>query len=239
MPSTLMIPDFTPTLTKLKGADPEAVYFTGYYAQGGLLLKQAKALGMTSQWTGGNARNNTELIKIAGIENAKGIIITTEPLPNDLPYPEAKQFLADFKAKYNADPTSVWTVMAADAFRVIKNAIEQTKSTDPKVLAEWLHKDFKDLPGITGPILGFDEKGDRMGTIHKAYVINEQGEFVPYQKQPQLSREAEERRAEVLRIRPLSLTPIAPLLLHTPTLCSSTATARPTWNYSPRTSSTA
>ena len=174
--------DFSPTLTKLKELNPEVIYFTGYYAQGGLLLKQAKALGMTSAWTGGNAMNNTDLIKIAGIENAKGFITTTEPLPNDLPYPEAKQFLADFKAKYNADPTSVFTVLAGDAFRVIQNAIVQTKSTDPKVLAEWLHKDFKELAGISGPILGFDEKGDRNGTIHKAYVVDDQGAFVPYKK---------------------------------------------------------
>ncbi len=174
--------DFSPTLTKLKELNPEAIYFTGYYAQGGLLLKQAKALGMTSAWTGGNAMNNTDLIKIAGVENAKGFITTTEPLPNDLPYPEAKQFLADFKAKYNADPTSVFTVLAGDAFRVIQNAIVQTKSTDPKVLAEYLHKDFKNMAGISGPILGFDERGDRNGTIHKAYVVDDQGAFVPYTK---------------------------------------------------------
>jgi branched-chain amino acid transport system substrate-binding protein len=174
--------DFSPTLTKLKELNPEVIYFTGYYAQGGLLLKQAKALGMTSAWTGGNAMNNTDLIKIAGVENAKGFITTTEPLPNDLPYPEAKQFLADFKAKYNADPTSVFTVLAGDAFRVIQNAIVQTKSTDPKKLAEYLHKDFKNMAGISGPILGFDERGDRNGTIHKAYVVDDQGAFVPYQK---------------------------------------------------------
>jgi branched-chain amino acid transport system substrate-binding protein len=174
--------DFSPTLTKLKAANPDAVYYSGYYAQGGLLLKQAAALGLKTQWLGGNSMNNTELMDIAGIDNAKGIIVTTEPLPNDLEYPEAKQFLADYKAKYGEDPKSVWTVMAADAFRVIKYAVEQTKSTDPKVLAEWLHKNLKDYPGITGPILGFDEKGDRLGTIHKAYVVNDQGQFVPYKK---------------------------------------------------------
>ena len=52
--------DFSPTLTKIKAVNPDVIYFTGYYAQGGLLLKQAKALGMTSAWTGGNAMNNTE-----------------------------------------------------------------------------------------------------------------------------------------------------------------------------------
>ena len=41
MPSTRKTQDFSPTLTKLKAANPDAIYFTGYYAQGGLLLKQA------------------------------------------------------------------------------------------------------------------------------------------------------------------------------------------------------
>jgi branched-chain amino acid transport system substrate-binding protein len=74
--------------------------------------------------------------------------------------------------------------MAADAFNVIKYAIEQTNSTDSASLAEFLHTEFKDYPGITGPIIGFDEKGDRLGTIHKAYIIGEEGEFVPAAEQP-------------------------------------------------------
>ncbi len=176
--------DFSPTLTKIKGANPESIYFTGYYAQGGLLLKQAAGVGLKTQWIGGNAMNNPDLIKIAGIENAKGVLVTSEPLPSDLDYPEAKKFNADYKAKYGKEPSSVWTVMAADAFRVIKQAVEATKTTDTKKLAEYLHKDFKNYPGITGPILGFDEKGDRNGSIHKAYVINDKGDFVPNPKQP-------------------------------------------------------
>jgi branched-chain amino acid transport system substrate-binding protein len=176
--------DFKPTLTKLKGANAESVYFTGYHAQAGLLLKQAPEVGLKTQWLMGNASNNPELIQIAGLANVKGAIITTEPLPNDLDYPEAKKFVADYKTKYNEEATSVWWVMAADAYRVIEHAIKQTKSTDPKKLAEYLHKDFKNFPGITGPIIGFDEKGDRLGTIHKAYVVDDAGKIVPYSKQP-------------------------------------------------------
>jgi branched-chain amino acid transport system substrate-binding protein len=176
--------DFTPTLTKLKGANPESVYFTGYHAQGGLLLKQAPEVGLKTQWVMGNASNNPELITIAGLDNAKGTLITTEPLPSDLDYPEAKKFMADFKAKYGEEATSVWWVMAADAYRVIEEAIKQTKSTDTTKLAAYLHNDFKNFPGITGPILGFDEKGDRLGTIHKAYEVTADGSIKPYPKQP-------------------------------------------------------
>jgi branched-chain amino acid transport system substrate-binding protein len=171
-------------LTKIKGAGLDVLYFTGYHAQGGLLLKQSADVGLKVQWMMGNASNNPELIQIAGLEKAKGAIITTEPLPSDLPYPEAKKFIDDFKAAYGEAPTSVWWVMAADAYNVVRYAIEQTKSTDSQVLAEYLHKSFKDYPGITGPIIGFDEKGDRLGTIHKAYIIDEKGEFKVYPEQP-------------------------------------------------------
>jgi branched-chain amino acid transport system substrate-binding protein len=67
---------------------------------------------------------------------------------------------------------------------VIRYAIEQTESTDPGVLAEYLHTDFKNFPGLTGPIIGFDEKGDRLGTIHVLYQINDEGVITLYPEQP-------------------------------------------------------
>lgn len=176
--------DFTPILTNIGGAGLDAIYFTGYHAQGGLLLKQSAELGLDLQWMMGNACNNPELIQIAGLENAVGTYITTEPLPKDVDYPEAKKFVADFEAKYGQSPDSVWWMMAAEAFNVIRYVIQETKSTDSAVLADFLHTKVKDFPGLTGPILGFDEKGDRLGTIHLAYIINEKGEFVVNPQQP-------------------------------------------------------
>ncbi len=177
--------DFTPILTNIAGAAPDAVYFTGYHPQGGLLLKQSGELGLDIQWVMGNACNNPELIQIAGLENAVGTYVTTEPLPKDLDYPEAKEYVAAFEAKYGEPVASVWWLMAAEAFNVIRYAIEQTQSTDPAVLAEFLHNEAKDIPGLTGPILGWDEKGDRLGTIHVAYIIDENGNFVLNPEQPQ------------------------------------------------------
>jgi len=173
--------DFTATLTKIKGLNPEVIYFTGYFSEGGLLVRQARELGITATFMAGDANNNPDFVKNAGIEAAKGAIITTLPMPKDLPYNEAKQFISDYKAKYNKDPESIWTLTEADAFRLVVEAIQKTNSTDPVKLAEYLHTQLKDFPGITGPIT-FDEKGDRVGSGHAAYVVNEKGEFVLYQK---------------------------------------------------------
>lgn len=178
--------DFTPILSNIGEADLDVVYFTGYHAQGGLILRQSAELGLDVQWMMGNASNNPELIEIAGVENAAGTFITTEPLPQDLDYPEARQFVADFQAAYGAPPTSIWWQMAAEAFNVIAHAIETTGSTDTDVLAAYLHTDFHDFPGLTGPILGFDERGDRIGTIHLAYEIDADGNFVVYPEQPEM-----------------------------------------------------
>lgn len=176
--------DFTPILTKIGAANLDAVFFTGYHSQAGLLLKQSKELGLNIKWVGGNAANNPVMVEIAGLDAARGMYVITEPLPKDLNYAEAKQFVADYKAKYGEEPASVWTIMAGEAFNVIRYAIEQTKSTDPKVLAEYLHNTMKNVNGLTGPILGWDEKGDRLGTIHVAYVIDDKGNFVLNSVQP-------------------------------------------------------
>jgi branched-chain amino acid transport system substrate-binding protein len=176
--------DFSPILTTIRGHNLDAIYFTGYFSQAGLLLKQSAELGLTVKWVTGNASNNPDMITIAGVQNAQGTYVTTEPLPKDLEYPEAKKFVSDYQAKYNEDPASVWTIMAAEAFNVIKIAIEKTNSTDPKVLAEYLHKDLTNVNGFTGPVLGFDEKGDRIGTIHVAYIVDGNGQFILNTIQP-------------------------------------------------------
>jgi len=171
--------DFSPILTKINEIGPDALYFTGYHPQGGLLLKQSKDLGRQYEFVMGNACNNPELVEIAGKEAAAGAYFTTEPLPQDIPYPEAQKFVKDFEAKYGEPPSSVWWIMAADALNVIIEGIKQTKSTDPDKVAEYLHTEFKNYPGVTGNIIGFDEKGDRLGTIHIAYQIQPDGSFTP------------------------------------------------------------
>jgi branched-chain amino acid transport system substrate-binding protein len=169
--------DFKPILTKIDGLGPDAVYFTGYHPQGGLLLKQSKELGTGFTWMMGNACNNPEMIEISGLDAAKGTYITTEPLPKDIPGDVAKKFYDDFVAKYDEPPASIWWVMAGDALKVIVKAMEETNSTDSAKMAEYLHNEFANYAGVTGNIIGFDEKGDRKGTVHVAYVITDAGEF--------------------------------------------------------------
>ncbi|HDL90453.1 MAG TPA: branched-chain amino acid ABC transporter substrate-binding protein [Thermodesulforhabdus norvegica] len=169
--------DYTAILTKLKGANPDAVFFTGYYPEAGLLLRQKKEMGWDVPFIGGDATNNPDLTKIAGADAAAGFYFVSAPLPKDLPGEEAKKFLEKFAKKYGNPPNSIYSVLAGDGFRVLVKAIEVTKSTDPDVLADYLHNKLKDFPGLTGKI-SFNEKGDRVGEVYRVYRVNEKGEFI-------------------------------------------------------------
>ncbi|HHW75540.1 MAG TPA: branched-chain amino acid ABC transporter substrate-binding protein [Xanthomonadaceae bacterium] len=168
--------DYTAILTKLKGANPDVVLFTGYYPEAGLLLKQKKGMNWNVPFIGGDATNNVDLVKIAG-KAAEGYYFLSPPQPQDLDTPDARAFLADYQKKYNELPPSIWAVLAGDGFRAAVAGIAGAKSTDGGKIADYLHKDLKNYPGLSGPI-SFDAKGDREGEVYRVYKVDGEGKFV-------------------------------------------------------------
>lgn len=169
--------DFRVPLTTLREKKPDVWYFTGYYAEAALLINQARDIGLSCPFVGGNAAINDEFVKIAGPKIAKGCFMTNEPLPADLPYKEAREFLKTYKQKYGDLPSSPWPLYAADALNIIAYAIDKTASVRSDVLADFLKNKVKEVPGITGPI-GFTPQGDRAGVPFYLYVVNDQGKIV-------------------------------------------------------------
>ena len=168
--------DYSAILTKIKGVKPDAILFTGYYPEAGLLLRQMAEMKWSVPMVGGDAANNLDLVKIAGVAAAKGYRFISPPMPADIDTPAAKSFLAAYKAKYNSQPSSIWSVIAGDAFVVLTNAIK-AKGADPAAIADYMHKGLKDVDGLTGKI-SFDAKGDRVGYLYRLYEVNDKGEFV-------------------------------------------------------------
>lgn len=169
--------DYSAILTKMKGTAPDVVFFTGYYPEAGLLLRQKAEMKWTVPFLGGDATNNPDLVKIAGVGPAAGFYCVSPPLPQDLDTKEAKAFLADFQKKYGGAPSSIYAVLAGDGFRVIAAAMSAVKSTDPDKVAAYLHESMKDFPGLTGKI-SFNEKGDRVGDVYRVYQVDADGKFV-------------------------------------------------------------
>jgi branched-chain amino acid transport system substrate-binding protein len=169
--------DYNTILTKIKATEPDVVFFTGYYPEAGLLLRQKKEMGWGVPFIGGDANNNPDLVKIAGKEAANGFYFLSPPVPQDLPSKQAEDFLSSYQEKYNESPGSIWAVLAGDGFRVLVKAIEETGSTDSDKIAEYLHNDLKAFPGLTGEI-SFNAEGDRVGDVYRVYKVDGQGNFV-------------------------------------------------------------
>lgn len=167
--------DYNTILTKLKAAKPDVVFFTGYYPEAGLLLRQKKEMGWDVPFIGGDATNHPDLVKTAGKASAKGFYFVSAPLPKDLP--EAASFVQSFQKRYGNPPNSIYAVLAGDGFRVIVQAIKGAGSADTKKIANYLHTKLKDFSGLTGKI-SFNEKGDRVGDVYRVYKVNAEGEFI-------------------------------------------------------------
>lgn len=172
--------DYSAILTKIKGLNPDAIFFTGYYPEAGMLLRQMAEMKWSVPMIGGDATNNLDLISIAGA-SATGYRFISPPMPSDIDNLMAKDFLAAYQAKYNGQPSSIWSVAAGDAFNVLVAAIK-TKGADSAAIAEYLHNGLKELDSLTGKI-SFDKKGDRIDDLYRLYEVSAGGKFVLQPKQ--------------------------------------------------------
>ncbi len=160
--------NFTAVLTKIKSMNPDVIYFSGYYNDGGLLRAQQIQLGIKADFVGGDSNDNPDFMKLAG-SSAKGTYLINVPTPDILPYDIAKKFLKDYKAKYGMMPASIWTLLNIDGLRAILHGIKETKSTNTKKISNYLHT-LKNFPGITGPIT-FRNDGERIGGGYMTYEV--------------------------------------------------------------------
>ena len=165
--------NFTPVLTKIKSMNPDAIYFSGYYSDGGLLRAQQKQLGIKADFIGGDANDNVEFANLAG-SAAEGSKIINVPTPDMLAYDSAKKFLAAYEAEYNAKMPSTWALLNADGMLAFLTAIEKTGTTDTKKLSDWLHTN--ELNGFSG-LLKWNNAGERLGSIFYVYDVHADGSY--------------------------------------------------------------
>jgi len=170
--------DYSAAITTLRETAPDVWYFTAYYPEAGLLIRQGREAGITIPFVGSNAVPNDDFVLIAGIEYAAGTLMTQEPMPQDFDTPKSQVFLNAYRDKYGDIPSSPWPVYAADALFAIAQAIENTGSTDADVLAAEM-RTMENAEGVTGQIL-FTERGDRRDIPYAMYTYTEEGTLELY-----------------------------------------------------------
>jgi len=139
--------DFSAVVTKIKAANPDAVFWTAYYADGGPFIKQLREGGYQGLIAVGDGSNSPDLFKLAG-DAAEGVIGFSNPTPDFLP--NAKAFSDTYTKKFGNAP-GPYAALSYDGMKLLAAAITTAGSTDSaKVIAALQASDFKD--GLAGEI---------------------------------------------------------------------------------------
>ena len=142
--------DFTAQLTEIISKKPDLLYIPADFAEGAIIMKQARELGAEFQIMGGDAMDNPEIVKIGG-DAVEGFIHTTFPYDPSMTGMSdiAKTFTENWtKAHPDKDP-NVNAALGYDSYMLVANAIKVAGSTEPDAIRNALAK-TKDFPGVTG-----------------------------------------------------------------------------------------
>lgn len=140
--------DFQAILTKIKDKDFDVIYLPGYYNEAGLIIKQARGMGIKQPILGGDGFGSTELVDLASPENVTDIYYTGHFSTLSDSNQKTKDFIEAFKKKYKKEPNA-FNALAYDSVYFVKQAMEEEKSTDPAKVKDGL-SNIVDFEGVTG-----------------------------------------------------------------------------------------
>ncbi len=160
--------DYSAVITKLKSLNPDLVYFGGYHAELGLLLRQAREQGLKRQFMGPEGVANKDLVAIAG-PAIDGLLVT---LPADFTkLPGNERFLRHFK-NHKRSPDGAFTLTAYAAVQILADSIDAV-GEDPTKVADYMHSNtFNTAIGK----VEYDAKGDLKNFEFAVFKWDKDGE---------------------------------------------------------------
>lgn len=140
--------DVSAQLQSIKSSGAQAVFLPGYYTDVGNIVNQARKLGITAPFLGGDGWDSSKLAEIGGtaIEGS----YYSNHYSFDEARPEVKEFVTKFEKRFNETPDGL-AALGYDAARVLFAAMDKSPSLGGKDLAATIAA-TKDFPGVTGKI---------------------------------------------------------------------------------------
>ncbi len=155
--------DFRAQLTAVKAAGVDAVFVPGYYTESALIVRQARDLGLTMPFFGGDGWEDEQLLKIGG-EALNGCYYSTHFSAENTD-PVVAGFATKYKARWNGEVPGAFSALGYDAVYVIADAIKRAGTTDGPKLRDALAA-TKNFPGVSGvTTIDKDRNASKAATI--------------------------------------------------------------------------
>jgi len=141
--------DFSAQLTAIKAANPDGIFVPGYYTEVGLIVMQARQLGLNVPLFGGDGWDGKPLLSIGG-PALEGTYFSDHFTPQDT-NAVVQDFVKKYEAKYNNEVPDAMAALGYDSAMILADAIKRAGTTDGPKVRDALAA-TKDFHGITGTI---------------------------------------------------------------------------------------
>ena len=163
--------DYAAVLTKIKGLDPQALYYGGVSQAGVKLAKQAYEIIPNVIKAGGDGMQSADLLKGAGFPAVEGWYATVAS-PHVTEDPKTKSFSDKYFARFKQRPDD-YTVACYVAAEVIVEAVKRVAATGKEVTRVAVRDAIQGVK-LTNTLLGpieFDEYGDLKNKVISVFKI--------------------------------------------------------------------
>ena len=179
--------DFKPQLTKIKASNPDAIVLSALVAEGAPLMVQARQLGITLPFIGGNGMNSPRVFELA--KDSSDNLWVGSPWSIENPAAENQRFIAAYRKVHGSLPDQ-FAAQAYDAMYIVAQALKKIKITgkleaDRRALRDALPAiqwtgatgpfKFRQVPARDGKPAGYD-------AVQTAIVMVTQGNRYVIQK---------------------------------------------------------
>lgn len=141
--------DFNAQLTAINSVGVDAIFSPGYYNEGALIVKQARALGITVPIFGGDSWEAQALMDLGG-DAVEGAYLCSHYSPED-PSPRVQKFIADYRKRYGDVTPDSNASLGYDSVLVMVDAIRRAGTTEHAALRDAIAA-TRDFEAVTGRI---------------------------------------------------------------------------------------
>jgi branched-chain amino acid transport system substrate-binding protein len=141
--------DFRAQLTAVKAANVDAVFVPCYYTEAALIVRQARDLGLTVPFFGGDGWEDEQLLNIGG-EALNGCYYSTHFSAEDTA-PAVVTFVDKYKKRWNGEVPGAFSALGYDAIYVLADSIKRAGGTSEPALRDAIAatKNFSGVTGVT------------------------------------------------------------------------------------------
>lgn len=140
--------DFSAQLTAIKADNPQVIFLPAYYTEAPLIIRQARQLGITVPFIGGDGWDSPELVGVGG-SAVEGCYFSNH-FSDQSKDPRVVAFVDAYRKKYNGEPDAM-VALGYDSVYLLADAMKRAGTTDPAKVNVAIAA-TKDFPGVTGKI---------------------------------------------------------------------------------------